>query len=43
MNNIAKYANSGDNGARQEKFGLYDGGDDDEYNGVGFVEISSKL
>ena len=38
--NIAKYSNSVNNGTREMKFGAPDGGDDGEYNGVGFVEIS---
>ena len=36
------YVNSVNNGAREGKFGLPNGRDDGEYNGVGFVEISLK-
>ena len=32
-------AYSANNGAGDVEFDLHDGGDDSEYNGVGFVEI----
>ena len=40
INNTAKYADSANNCVRKMKFGLLDGGEDAEHNGVGFVEIT---
>ncbi len=40
INNIAKRANSVNNGAKEMKFISLDSGDDGEYNGGGFVDIS---
>ncbi len=34
------YSNISDTGARVMEFGLYDGRDDAEHNGDGFLEIS---
>ena len=39
IDNIANFSNIG---ASEEKFGSLDGGDDGEYNGVGFVERDLK-
>ena len=38
INNIAKQANPADIDATEMEFGLCDGGEESEYNGVGFVE-----
>ena len=43
INNIVKWANSANNGAREMEFGSHDGGEDGEHNGAGFVEISNIL
>ena len=40
MDNKAKYANLSNNVARDKEIGLFDGGANGEYNGVGFMEIS---
>ncbi len=40
IKNIAKYANFSNNGLRQMEFSMFGGGEDGEYNGVGFEEIS---
>ena len=40
INNIAKWADSGDNGAREVEFDSFDGGGDGEHNGVGLAETS---
>ena len=37
---MRKWANVGNNGARELAFVLFDGRDNAEHNGVGFVEIS---
>ncbi len=43
INNTHKYGNFSNNDARNVKSGSFDGGEDDEHNGVGLVEISSIL
>ena len=43
IDNIAKSANSVNNDGSELKFGSPDGGDDGEYNGNAFVEISRIL
>ena len=40
INSIAKNPNFSNSGAKEMEFSLFDGGDDDEYNGVVFVEVS---
>ena len=43
INNILKWVNSVNNGARETNFGLFGGGGDDEYRGIGLVEISKAF
>ena len=40
INNIAKYAELSNNGVPEMEIDLSDGREDNEHNGVGFVEIS---
>ena len=40
MNNVAKWANSSNNGAGEVDYDLLNGGEIGEYNGLGFVHIS---
>ena len=43
INNIAKKADSADNGTRKMEFSLLDDGNDGGYTGLGFVETSEVL
>ena len=42
-NNIAKLANFANDGAKKIKFSLLDGGGDDKFGGIDFVEMSKYL
>ena len=43
INNIAKLVILIDNGDREMKVGLFDGGEDSEHNDTGFVEVSKAF
>ena len=43
INNMAKKAKFGDNGAREIEFNLLDVEDDNEFINVGFVQMSNFL